>query len=222
MPVCNGAANPPECVFIVWQERMTCMKKALLFCLTALLLAACNLTPEAAPSANATTPPESVTSSGSPVPAGDLTQTHTDSLMGISFHYPAGWIIDGSNPPGDMIQLYSPTAMTPQPKQGEGYSDDQTKIEFVKLPAGSPYSTIDGYIEFYQEGGDSTSGTLEVVNRMTLGGDIPAARLQFTGAMAGNVPVVILELNGALVSVAGYGDVSRFDEVLGTLRRAGA
>jgi hypothetical protein len=129
-------------------------------------------------------------------------------------------MIDAANPPGDLIQLYSPSALTPEPGRVEGYRSDQTKIEFIKIHPGSPYKTIDEFITFnQQQEGGANPGTLEVLNRLMLDGDIPAARLQFTSDNTGEVfAQMIFELNGALISAAGYGDISRFDEILGTLK----
>jgi hypothetical protein len=191
--------------------------KILLFSLLALLLAACNLTPEAA-SVITSVPAETSNTSASPAPGSDLTQTHTDTVLGIQFNYPAGWIIADGNKEGDLIQLYSPTALTPQPGRVD-VTPDMTKIEFMRLTPQNPYSTVEQFIEFHKQPGGASGSMVAEVNRMTLGGDLPAARLLSRGGMAGDVPIVVFEVGEELVSIAGYGDASRFDEIVGTIRR---
>jgi hypothetical protein len=173
----------------------------------AMVLAGCNLAgaPETVPD----TP-------GTPTETSALPQTFIELQLGFMFDYPAGWRIDSV--PGSLVQLYSHPEQASQPGGGHGFPPDQTKIEFIPAHPGDGRQSIDEFLALEEMNSPGHGGTLSVLERLVLAGNIPAARIQYTGGQAGDVPVMLVEVNGQLIQIAGYGDTARFDEIVRTLR----
>jgi hypothetical protein len=176
---------------------------------------ACNVSEDT--SENTTLPTaENVT----PLPStsSDLPQTHTDSALGIAFDYPEGWRIEGN--PGDLIQVFSPPGSGDNPRpQGDGFPEDETKVEFIANHPGNAYQTIDEWIAFSQQPSQGPGGDLLFSEKLTLQSGIPAARAAFGQQVDGSEnPVLAIEHNGRLILITGFGDTARFDEIVNTIR----
>jgi hypothetical protein len=150
----------------------------------------------------------------------DLTQTHIDMVLGMAFDYPSGWFIEGR--PGELIQLYSERVN--QLGDSQGYPPDATKIEFIVGSERDVYQTIGDYLNFHRqpEHQNGPGGRMISEELVTLPSGFPAAKVSFTGGMAGDtiIPSMVVEVRGRLVHVTCYGDTSRFDEIIATLRKA--
>ena len=186
------------------------MPKAYLGIIFLLITAlACNLSSDG--SDDADTPSTPTQESGLP-------QTHTDADLGIAFDYPDGWRVEGT--PGELIQVFSPPGSGDNPRpQGDGFPDDETKIEFIPSHPGNPFQTIDEWIAFSEQPSQGPGGSLVSSEKLTLPSGIPAARGTFGNRPDGSEnPVLAIEHNGRLILITGFGDTTRFDEVVNTIR----
>jgi hypothetical protein len=178
---------------------------------------ACNVSEEASETA---TPPTADAANVTPQTSGgsDLPQTHTDSALGIAFDYPEGWRIEGN--PGDLIQVLSPPGSGNSPRpQGDGFPEDETKIEFIASNPNNPYSNIDEWIAFSEQPSQGPGGDLLFADTLTLPSGISAARGAFGTELDGSEnPVLVIEHDGRLIIITGFGDTARFDEVVNTIR----
>lgn len=186
------------------------------FVLLVMGLAACSLGTASQPSGvteDTTANDESVT------PGADMTQIHTDDVLGISITYPAGWYVEGTA--GSLIQIYSPqTNSTPLPRpQGGGFPSDRTKVEIIAGHPGDSRS-LDQQLADTRAQSDGPGGQLAWERPLELPG-MRAIRYQLVGGAGGDVPAIIIDYNGQILHVAGYGDTTRFDEITSTLRPAG-
>ncbi len=182
-----------------------------LILLVAATLSACNM--NASSDGTANTNPTAENSSLAQ-PLADLTETYTDSVLGFAVDYPAGWRVEAR--PGELIQIFSPVPpdYTPPPRsQGEGFPADQTKFEFIPQHPGDPRS-IEQVVADMQANQDTPSGAVASAQQITLPGGISGWRVE----MESGIVSLILDVNGRILYASGYGDVSRFDEVMNTLR----
>jgi hypothetical protein len=152
--------------------------------------------------------------------SGTTSLTHTDASLGIAFDYPEGWRIEGT--PGDLIQVFSPPGSGDNPRpQGDGFPEDETKIEFILSNPGNPYQNIDEWIAFSEQPSQGPGGSLISSEKLTLPSGIPAARGTFGNRPDGSeTPTLVIEHNGRLIIITGFGDTTRFDEVVNTIRPA--
>jgi hypothetical protein len=173
-------------------------------------LAACNL------SATATKVPEPTAASDTGIDPVEntLTETHVDSELGLAIDYPAGWRIEGH--PGELVQIFSPlpSNYTPHPG-GEPFPADQTKIEIIPQHSGDSRSIAQIIADLYTDVA-SRGDRIEVEEPQTLASGLEGMRLQYSTG----IPLFLTEINAQILYVAGYGDVSRFNEIVNTLRPA--
>ena len=200
--------------------------KAICIVLLSVGISACSLNQEAF---STDTPPTdepltiTVAHTPTPIPQMDtvnLPLVHIDNGLGIEFNYPESWRIEGN--PGDLIQLYSPPSNSPNPRpQGGGFPEDETKIEFIANHPGNPYQTLDEWITFQEQPQQGPGGQVLFIERVTLPSGILAVRSAFGQQLDGSeIPSLVIEHNGRLILIAGYGDTTRFDEVVNTIRPA--
>ncbi len=174
-------------------------------------LSACNMGASSDGAANMN--PTAGNSSLAP-PLADLTETYTDSELGFAVDYPAGWRVEAQ--PGVLLQIFSPLPPdhTPQPRsQGEGFPADQTKLEFIPHHPGDARS-IEQVVADMQANRETPSGAVASAQQITLPDGISGWRV----AMESGVVSLILDVNGRILYASGYGDLSRFDEVMNTVR----
>ena len=188
------------------------MRRLLILPLLA-FLGACNLAGQSAPA------PTTELSTPTPEPASapaSLPQTHVDDVLGFAVDYPEGWWTDGQA--GTLLQIFS-AGYTPSEGGRMGFPDDHTKIEFIPGHPGDSRS-IEQRIADMRAEPDGPGGSIVSEAQITLQSGLTAHRLTMTGGMGGDTmrPVLLVVINGRILQVAGYGETSRFDEIVRTLR----
>lgn len=144
-----------------------------------------------------------------PVPLG---ATYTDPAAGYSIDYPAGWFLY-PNPGGGAIL----TSYDVDKEAGRGgVPADEAKLDIVLDPAGHP--------ETPAQTAERVRAEVEVLFEFEaeLVSGYPMVRLQVRSEIGGTMAILLTAIDGTSFQLQGFGDLSRFDAIAGTLRPAGA
>ncbi len=167
--------------------------------------------PMAAPSATVslvtTTPMPAPTTT--PVPAN--IQTYHNTVVGFELDYPIGWLIDTSNEASGTIILWSKKVEGPGV---DGVPADVAKIDIVN-PAVSVRS-LDELVMWEEQIIADASNTVVHETQLQLPNGLAAVFLQ--GSKAGELTALLTLVNNQPLIMAGFGDVSRFMDIVQTLR----
>lgn len=167
--------------------------------------------PMAAPSATVslltTTPMPALTAT--PVPAN--IQTYRNTVVGFELDYPTGWIIDTGNESSGTVILWSKKVEEPGV---DGVPADVAKIDIVN-PAVS-VNSLDELVTWEEQIIADASNTGVHETQVQLPSGLAAVFLQ--GAKAGELTALLTLVNNQPLIIAGFGDVSRFMDIVKTLR----
>ncbi len=154
---------------------------------------------------------EEVLNSAALIPSARLTgsvATYTDPTIGYAVDYPEGWYVKAE--PGWLAILSS----FPLNQDGAGgVRSDQAKVDLAPT---KPYECN----SLQQLKANAYKGEGEIVweQRWRLAGDTPAVRMQMIDEAFGTTGLLLTVINGRCLNVAGYGDLSSFDAIAGSLR----
>ena len=164
-------------------------------------------TPSATVSLVTTTPMPAPTTT--PVPLN--IQTYHNTVVGFELDYPTGWIIDTSNAASGTVTLWSRKVEGPGV---DGVPADVAKIDIV-IPAVSVKS-LDELVTWEEQIIADTSNTIVHETQLQLTNGQAAGFLQ--GTKADEQTALLTLVNNQALTIAGFGDVSRFMDITLTFR----
>jgi hypothetical protein len=150
-----------------------------------------------------------------PTPTPPNTLTYVDEVVGFAIDYPADWWIEAT--PGEILQIYS--AGFELGVGSGGFPPEHTKIELMVARPGEGGDLEQDIADSRPTSEDESLG-IRIVSegRISLAGDVPAYRREFVDGMGIQKPSLITVIHGRSLWVSVYGDSSRFDEIVLTLR----
>jgi hypothetical protein len=166
-----------------------------------------------APSHSATVPPVMATAIPSPtlIPTTVNTQTYHNTIVGFELDYPMGWIIDTSNEASGTIILWSRKVEGPGV---DGVPADVAKIDIVNPEVS--VKSLDELVTWEEQIIADASNVVVSETRLQLSSGLAAVFLQ--GSQAGELTALLTVVNDQPLIIAGFGDVSRFMDIVQTLR----
>ena len=144
-----------------------------------------------------------------PVPAN--IQTYHNTVVGFELDYPTGWLIDTRNEASGTVILWSRKV---EGRGIDGVPADVAKIDIVN-PAVSAKS-LDELVTWEEQIIADASNTVVHKTQLQLPNGPAAVHLQ--GAKAGELTALLTLVNNQPLIIAGFGDVSRFMDIVKTLR----
>jgi hypothetical protein len=162
---------------------------------------------------SATVKPVKATAIPSPtlIPTSINTQTYHNTVVGFELDYPLGWVIDTSNEASGTVILWSKKVEGPGI---DGVPADVAKIDIV-IPAVSVRS-LDEVVTWEEQIIADASNTVVHETQLQLPNGLAAMYLQ--GVKAGELTTLLTLVNSQPLIIAGFGDVSRFMDIIQTLR----
>jgi hypothetical protein len=156
---------------------------------------------------------------------GYTVSTYTDTVSGLAFDYPAGWILnDLSEEQKQNAMIYTVTLrsmqVTPTPKQQEGLPEGMTAID-ISINKNGPKTLGQAVDERRAAAATPDNGTpakITVDEDWPLRGGLPAHRLMMTVGPGQRVTEVITMIQGHMVLVSGQGDQALFNAIAASLR----
>lgn len=137
--------------------------------------------------------------------------TYRDAAAGFELDYPADWVIENAGQPGATVILWSEPMAGPG---GDGIPPGVAKIEITVMPPTG--QTLDQLVALQKEGLLAANGRVLEESRSATAGGLEIARLRT--AAFGEALTLITLINARPVYVTGFGDLSRFEAVAGSLR----
>jgi|GEM_PF-904360 len=139
--------------------------------------------------------------------------THRDGEIGYALDYPADWYVRGGS--GAVAVL---TSFEPDEAGHGGIAADQTKIDILVVDeVPEDQSELQALQDLIDEAETEASRVVRQ-EQWPLAGDLPATRLQIESESVGEVALLLTVMHGRDLVLAGYGDLTRFDEIACTLR----
>ena len=173
-------------------------------------VAATSPTPTPAATRAPTTATPAATPTLRPLPTGK-TQTYRNSGVGYEVDYPGDWLIDARSEASGLVIMWSRRVNGPGT---DGVPDDVVKIDFVNPAA--PVQTLDEFVAWEKQIIADASHTVLDEKMVHLPSGLSAMQLHVSGM--GEALVLLTMVNHHPLGVAGYGDLSRFNAVVETLR----
>ncbi len=157
--------------------------------------------------ATISTAPPAESGEVTPAPTAGNLQTYRNTTAGFELDFPASWLVDTTGISNGVIL---------RSQKAEGPGTDGVPADVVKMDIVIPYVTVrslDELVAWEKQGiADSGHAVLEE-QQLQLPSGLRVVRMRLEGALA-----LLAVVNGWPVIIAGYGDLSRFDNVARTLR----
>ena len=184
-----------------------------------LLLSACNPagTPGAESDIQLTQPLATLSPLAAQTPITAVALQYTDSRIGFTFSYPDGWTLIAPADVTDAVAYsYTIQSFEPTTGGGEGFPDDETKIDIL-VNASETVDSLDSIRERLSQDEASGNLTIEHEERVTLEGGIEALVIHGTGFQGGEFVGIYTIINGHEVGMTGFGDEQAIMQVANSL-----
>lgn len=195
--------------------RKLCIPLITILALTACVPVSTQVVPSHTPVPSATLAPVLPTATHAPAPTATPAvanaQTYHNAAIGFELDYPIGWVIDTSSEAAGTVILWS--------KKVEGPGTDGVPADIVKIDIVNPsiaVQSLDELVAWEKQSIADSSHTVLDEQPVQLPSGLAAVRMHVSGFGEGLALLALV--NGRPLIVAGYGDLSRFDDVARTLR----